>query len=68
MDHVPIYHRATGNQKLLTVVDQFTKYAFFIHGSNEKAATTAKKVKDGIFTKFGCPNHIHTALYSLTLS
>ena len=56
MDHVSIDHRSTGNQKVLTVVDQFTKYAFFIHVSNEKAATTAKKLMDEIFTKFGFPN------------
>ena len=35
MDHVSIDHLSTGNQKVLTVVDQFTKYAFFIHVSNE---------------------------------
>ena len=60
MDHVSIDHRSTGTQKVLTVVDQFTKYAFFIHVSNEKAATTAKKLMDEIFTKFGFPNHIHS--------
>ena len=60
MDHVSIDHQSTGNQKVLTVVDQFTKYAFFIHVSNEKAATTAKKLMDEIFTKFGFPNHIHS--------
>ena len=32
-DHVSIDHRSTGNQKVLTVVDQFTKYEFFIHVS-----------------------------------
>ena len=52
MDHVSVYHRATGNQKVLIVVNQLTKYAFFIHVSNEKAATTAKKLMDEIFTKF----------------
>ena len=57
-DHVSIDHRSTGNQKVLTVVDQFTKYAFFIHVSNEKATTTAKKLMDEIFTKFCFPTHI----------
>ena len=33
---------------------------FFIHVSNEKAATTVKKVMDEIFTKFGFINHIHS--------
>ena len=60
MNHVSIDHRSTGNQKVLTVVDQFTKYAFFIYVSNEKAAPIAKKWMDEIFTKFGFPNHIHS--------
>ena len=49
MDHVSIDDGSTGNQKVLTVVDQFTKYAFFIHLSNEKAAPIAKKLMDEIF-------------------
>ena len=60
MDHVSIDHRSTENQKVLTVVDQFSTHAFSIHVSNEKAATTAKKLMDEIFTKFGFPKHIHS--------
>ncbi len=60
VDHVSIDHRATGTQKVLTVVDQFSKYAFFIHVNNEKASTTAKKLMDEIFTKYGFPNCIHS--------
>ena len=46
MYHVSIGHRYTGNQKVLTVVDQSPKYEFFIHVSNEKAATTANKLME----------------------
>ena len=42
MDHVSIDNRASGTQKVLTVVDHFTKYAFLIHVNNERATTTAK--------------------------
>lgn len=60
MDHVSIDHRATGKQKVLTVVDQFTKYAFFIHVTNETAHTTAKKLMSEVFTKYGFCNTIHS--------
>ena len=60
MDHVSIDHRSTGTQKVLTVVDQFTKYAFFLHVTNEKAATTADKLMKEVFTKYGFCNTIHS--------
>ena len=60
MDHVSIDHRSTGKQKVLTVVDQFTKYAFFIHVNNETATTTAKKLMSEVFTKYGYCNQLHS--------
>ena len=59
MDHVSIDNRTTGTQKVLTVVDHFTKYAFLIHENNERATTTAKKMIEKIFLQFSFPNSIH---------
>ena len=59
MEHVSIDNRATGTQKILTVVDHFTKYAFLIHVNNERATTTAKKLMEDIFLQFSFPKSIH---------
>ena len=60
MDQVSIDNRATGTQKVLTVVDNSTKYTFLIHVNNERASTTAIKLMEEIFLQFSFPNSIHS--------
>ena len=59
MDHVSCDNRATGTQKVLTVVDNFVKYDFLIHVHNERASTTAKRLMEEIFIQFSFSNSIH---------
>ena len=55
-----MYPNTTGTQKVLTVVDDFTKYAFLIHMNNERATTTAKKLMEEMLLQFSFPNSIHS--------
>ena len=60
MDFLTIDTRAQSKFKILTVVCEFTKYAFAFVVKSEKASKTADTLYRYIYTKFGLPKVIHT--------
>ena len=62
IDHVTIEQpgSGTGERKVLTVVDHFSKYTFAFVVPNEKAATTARVLYEKIFVHYGFPRRLHS--------
>ena len=60
MDFLTIDTRAQSKFKILTVVCEFTKYAFAFVVKSEKASKTADTLYRNLYTKFGLPKVIHT--------
>ena len=60
MDFLMIDTRATSKVKILTVIDEFTKFAWGIIVKSENAKLTAEKLYRELYTKFGIPTVVHT--------
>ena len=60
MDFLQIDTRADSKFKLLTVIDEFTKFAWAIVVKSENASKTADKLYRELYTKFGIPSIVHT--------
>jgi transposase InsO family protein len=60
MDFVGIDFRKDAKTKVLTVVDEFTKYAFAIPVGTEQAVATAKTLFNRVFSVFGFPEVVHS--------
>ncbi len=56
----PLTPTACGNQYVLVVCDQFTKWVEFHALPNQKASLIAKTLVDEFFSRFGCPLQIHS--------
>ena len=50
----------TGNNYILSIVDQFTKWVEIIPVKTQTSEEVAKAIVDGFITKFGCPIEIFT--------
>ncbi len=59
MDHLSIEGHG-GKMKVLTIIDEATRYLWVIPVKNELARTTAEAVIKNIFYKYGIPDVIHT--------
>ena len=60
MDFLLIDTRAKSKLKLLTVIDEFTKFSWAIVIHSENAKLTAEKLYRELYTKFGIPSIVHT--------
>jgi transposase InsO family protein len=60
MDFLSVDTRKETTHKVLTVVDELTKYGFAIVVTDESAVKTARALYENVITKFGCPSVIHT--------
>ena len=56
----PFTESNRGNQYVLMIVDQFTKWLECFPLPLQSAELTAKAVVDGFISRFGCPLEIHT--------
>ena len=56
----PLPRTARGNEYLLVMVDQFTKWVECIPVSSQTAEVTAKAAVNKFFARFGCPFQIFT--------
>ena len=56
----PFTPSSQGNQYVLMLVDQFTKWLECYPLPNQTAESVAKCVVDGFISRFGCPLEIHT--------
>ena len=56
----PFTPSRNGNQYILMIVDQFTKWLECFPLPQHSAELTAKQVVDGFISRFGCPLEIHT--------
>ena len=56
----PFTPSRNGNQYILMIVDQFTKWLECFPLPQQSAELTAKQVVDGFISRFGCPLEIHT--------
>ena len=56
----PFTPSTKGNQYVLMIVDQFTKWLECFPLPQQNAEETAKCVVDGFISRFGCPLEIHT--------
>ena len=59
LDHLVI-DSSVGKIKVLTIIDEFSKFLYIIPVRNEKSSTTADAINKNIFLKYGLPNVIHT--------
>ena len=60
MDFLQIDTRANSKLKILSVIDEFTKFGWAITVKSENAKITAEKLYRELYTKFGIPAVIHT--------
>ncbi len=60
MDSLKLDQSVQGYQKVLVVMDVFTKFTFAFPTENELAKTVAKLVVENIFNVFGIPNKLHS--------
>ena len=60
MDYVAIDARRDEKFKLLTIIDNYTRFGFVCRVKSEKAAVLAKLLYEEVFTRFGFPEEIHT--------
>lgn len=60
MDYLSIDTRAQSKFKVLTIIDEFSKYGFALIVKSENAKITAQALYKNIYTKFGIPEVIHT--------
>ena len=60
MDLLNIDNRNEAKYKVLTVVDNFTKYGFAFDVKSENALNLAKLLYRHVYTKFGIPLVVHT--------
>ena len=60
IDFLSINTRAQAKCKILTCVDEFTKYTFGILVKSENAEKTAEALYRNIYTKFGIPEVVHS--------
>ena len=60
IDYVSIDTRAKTKFKILTCIDEFTKFAFAIPVKSENAKRCAEALYQQIYTKFGIPTIIHS--------
>ncbi|MCG8045070.1 MAG: DDE-type integrase/transposase/recombinase, partial [Candidatus Thiodiazotropha endolucinida] len=56
----PLPKTATGNEHILVMVDQFTKWAEMIPLPTQTAETTARAAVNEFFMRFGCPFQLHS--------
>lgn len=59
MDHLTIDSR-DGQLKVLTIVDEYSKYLWIIPVKRENAAMTVDAILNNVFLKYGMPNIIHS--------
>lgn len=60
IDHLAIDPRQHSRNKVLTVVDEYTKFAIFLHTKDETGKTTAQKLINEVFLRYGFPSSIHS--------
>ena len=60
MDHLVIDGREGKTLKVLTIVDEYSKFLFVVPVRKENAEVTADVIVRNIFMKYGIPNVIHT--------
>ena len=60
MDFLSVDIRRESKFKILTVVDEFTKYGFAFEVKSENAATMAKLLYNRVYSQFGIPHSVHT--------
>ncbi|PAA58275.1 hypothetical protein BOX15_Mlig005277g1 [Macrostomum lignano] len=60
IDVVKVGLSRRGNDRLLTIVDYFTKWVELVPLPDEKAATIAKALFDNWVTRFGAPHILHS--------
>ena len=60
MDHLVIDGREGKTLKVLTIVDEYSKFLFVVPVRKENAEVTADVIIRNIFMKYGIPNVIHT--------
>ena len=60
IDFLQIDTRAQTKCKILTCVDEFTKFAFGIIIKSENAEKTAEQLYKQIYTKYGIPEVVHS--------
>ena len=54
----PLPKTAAGNEHILMMVDQFTKWVEIIALPSQTAEITARAAVNEFFTRFGCPFHL----------
>lgn len=59
MDHLTIDSR-DGQMKILTIVDEYSKFMWVVPVRRENAAMTADAVMNCVFLRYGIPNVIHS--------
>ena len=60
MDFLQIDTRTQTKFKVLTILDEFSKYGFALQVKSENAKLTAQTLYKNIYTKFGVPEVVHT--------
>ena len=60
LDYLQIDTRANTKLKILTVIDEFTKFGWALIVNSENARVTAEKLYRELYTKFGIPSIIHS--------
>lgn len=58
IDHVVLPRSTKGHKYILTVIDAFSKFVFFLPARNTRADTTNKLLKTHIFSIFGPPKFL----------
>lgn len=60
MDFLSVDSRKDSKFKVLTVVDEFTRFAFAFPVTSENATSTAKTLYKNVFSLFGFPSTVHS--------
>ena len=60
IDYLSIDRRDSTKFKVLTVIEDFTKYGFAFEVRTENATNTAKTLFRHVYSKFGFPRTVHS--------
>lgn len=60
IDFLTVDFRRDSKYKILTVVDEFTRYGFALDVTTEQATSTAKTLYRQVFSRFGFPEQLHS--------
>jgi O-acetyl-ADP-ribose deacetylase (regulator of RNase III) len=60
IDFLTVDFRKNSKHKILTVVDEFTRYGFALDVTSEQASNTARTLFNQVFSRFGFPEQLHS--------